>query len=160
MKARRQQAILDLVSRERLSSQEDIRARLMDAGLSATQSTISRDIEELGLARIHDQEGLRYVLPGDVPVTNGHAPANGQVKTLRHLLREYALSLTPSANILVVSTPPGAANILAEGIDKAGLEEVAGTLAGDNAILVVAREGIRAATLERELRKVMGEDGR
>src|SRR6266511_4367923 len=62
-KARRQQAILSLLGRERLGSQEDIRTRLRRMGLPATQSTISRDIEELGLARVHDQEGVRYVVP-------------------------------------------------------------------------------------------------
>ena len=66
MKARRQQVILELVSKERLSSQEEIRNRLADAGIEATQSTISRDIEELGLARLNDPGGLRYVAPGDV----------------------------------------------------------------------------------------------
>ena len=64
-KARRQHAILSLVTRERLSSQEDIRARLGRLGIDATQSTISRDVEELGLVRLHDASGLRYGVPGE-----------------------------------------------------------------------------------------------
>lgn len=152
MKARRQQVILELVSRERLSSQQEIRARLAKAGIDATQSTISRDIEELGLARIHDQEGVRYVLAGQ-------AMTNGQRQTLRHLLKEFAISMTPSGNMLVITTPPGAANIVAEGLDKTGLSEVAGTVAGDNTIMVVTKEGVPAKKLERELQKLMRENG-
>ena len=64
-KSKRQQTILSLVSRERLGSQEEIRARLVALGLPATQSTISRDVEELGLARVHDHGGVRYVVPGE-----------------------------------------------------------------------------------------------
>ena len=60
-RARRRQAIVELISAERLGSQEEIRARLATLGLQATQSTISRDLEELGLARVHDADGVRYV---------------------------------------------------------------------------------------------------
>src|SRR5205085_1793877 len=78
VKTRRQQAILSLVSRERLSSQHEIRTRLKELGMDATQSTISRDVEELGLARVHDSEGLRYVVPG--------GESNGGTTRLRRLL--------------------------------------------------------------------------
>jgi transcriptional regulator of arginine metabolism len=149
VKAKRQHAILSLVGRERLSSQEEIRARLRGMGLEATQSTISRDIEELGLARVHDSDGVRYVIPGE-----GHAPA--PLRLLKHLLDEFALSFTPSENLLLVRTPPGAANALAEGLDRVGLADVAGTIAGDNTILVVAREGVAARELERALTQIMG----
>lgn len=150
MKVRRQQAILDLVARERLGSQEEIRARLRRLGLDATQSTISRDIEELGLARVHDREGFRYV-------ANGAAPPNGQRQMLHRLLQEFAISMTPSGNLLVVATPPGAAHLLAEGIDKTGLDDVAGTVAGDNTILVVAREGTTARSVRRALEEITEE---
>ena len=79
LKAKRQQTILSLVGRERLASQEEIRARLAALGLAATQSTISRDVEELGLARVHDHDGTRYVVPGQ-----GTAPA--PLRLLKHLL--------------------------------------------------------------------------
>jgi transcriptional regulator of arginine metabolism len=149
VKSKRQHAILSLVSRERLSSQEDIRGRLHGMGMQATQSTISRDVEELGLARVHDAEGVRYVVPGE-------GEARAPMRLLRHLLDEFALSFTPADNILVIRTPPGAANALAEGLDRAALADVAGTIAGDNTILVVAREGVRALRLERALRQIMG----
>jgi transcriptional regulator of arginine metabolism len=150
VKAKRQQAILSLVARERLSSQEEIRARLARMGLEATQSTISRDIEELGLARVHDREGVRYVVPG-------RGPGAGPPRLLRHLLQEFALSFTPSGNLLVIRTPPGAANALAEGIDRAELPSVAGTVAGDDTILIVAAEGVGGRGVERALRDLMEE---
>ena len=148
VKAKRQQTILSLVGRERLASQEEIRARLASLGLEATQSTISRDVEELGLARVHDHDGLRYVVPG-----NGTAPA--PLRVLKRLLEEFALSFTRSDHGLVVRTPPGAAAALAEGIDRVDLPEVAGTIAGDNTILILGREGVATAALERSLNHIM-----
>jgi transcriptional regulator of arginine metabolism len=147
-KARRQQAILSLVGRERLGSQEEIRARLRRLGLPATQSTISRDVEELGLARVHDPEGVRYVVPGRGMVS---APPN----LLRHALQEFALSFVAANRLLLVRTPPGAASALAEAIDTAPLAGVAGTVAGDNTILVVPADGVSARSVERALRKAM-----
>jgi transcriptional regulator of arginine metabolism len=151
VKAKRQQTILSLVGRERLASQEEIRARLAALGLGATQSTISRDVEELGLARVHDHDGLRYVVPG-----NGAAPV--PMRLLKRSLEEFALSFTRSDHGLVVRTPPGAASALAEGIDRVDLPDVAGTIAGDNTILILGREGVAAATLERTLNHIMEAD--
>jgi transcriptional regulator of arginine metabolism len=151
VKAKRQQTILSLVGEERLASQEQIRARLEALGLGATQSTISRDVEELGLARVHDRDGVRYVVPG-----NG--TADPPMHLLKHLLEEFALSFTRSDHGLVVRTPPGAASALAVGIDRADLPDVAGTIAGDNTILILGREGVAAAALERSLDQIMEAD--
>lgn len=152
-KAKRQQAILSLVGRERLGSQEEIRSRLTALGLEATQSTISRDVEELGLARVHDREGLRYVVPGQ-------AEASPSGAMLRHALDEFAISMAPGAGeLLVIRTPPGAANALAEAIDRAALAAIAGTIAGDNTILVVPREGSTGRAVEHALREIAGAHG-
>lgn len=150
-KSKRQQAILSLVARERLASQEEIRSRLHALGLDATQSTISRDVEELGLARVHDPSGVRYVVPGE---SASPAPSN----LLRHSLQEFALSFTRGAGeLLVVRTPPGAAAALGEAIDRSNLSEIAGTIAGDNTILVVPRQGGTARKVERALTTIMEE---
>jgi transcriptional regulator of arginine metabolism len=148
VKSKRQQAIVGLVARERLASQEEIRARLASLGFDATQSTISRDIEELGLARVHDHDGTRYVVPGD-------AGSYGPIALLRHLMDEFALSFVASEAGLVVRTSPGAAAALAEGIDRAGLDAVAGTIAGDNTILILGREGVKPKHLERSLTSIL-----
>jgi transcriptional regulator of arginine metabolism len=148
LKAKRQQAILGLVGREHLASQDEIRARLAYLGIDATQSTISRDVEELGLARVHDRAGLRYVVPG-----NGSSQA--PIALLRRLLDEFALSITRAEAGLVIRTPPGAAAALAEGIDRVGLADIAGTIAGDNTILVLGNEGVATGSLERSFADLM-----
>ncbi len=148
VKAKRQQAILALVSREHLGSQEEIRGRLQTMGIAATQSTISRDIEELGLARVHAHDGTRYVIPGE-------AEAPQPLAMLRRLLDEFALSFVRAEHGLIVRTPPGAAAALAEGIDRVGLTDIAGTIAGDNTILILGREGVKPARLERSLNQIM-----
>jgi transcriptional regulator of arginine metabolism len=147
-KAKRQQTLLGLVARESLGSQEEIRTRLGQLGVDATQSTISRDVEELGLARVHDHDGMRYVVPGREP---NHQPA----ALLRRLLDEFALSFVRADAGLIVRTPPGAAAALAEGIDRAGLADVAGTIAGDNTILILGREGIQPTLIEQTLDRIM-----
>jgi len=145
LKSKRQQAILSLVGRERLGSQEEIRGRLSAIGLEATQSTISRDVEELGLARIHDVDGTRYVVPGRAGVSPPAA-------LLRHALAEFALSFAQGAGeLLVIRTPPGSASALGEALDRAGLPDIAGTIAGDDTILVVPRKGSTARSVERVL---------
>jgi transcriptional regulator of arginine metabolism len=151
-KAKRHHAILQLVARERLASQEEIRTRLAQLGIDATQSTISRDVEELGLARVHDHDGLRYVVPGS-------AASHGPTLMLRHLLEEFALSYLRSDAGLVIRTPPGAAAALAEGIDRVALAEVAGTIAGDNTILILGREGVSARRIERALGRLSEKAG-
>jgi transcriptional regulator of arginine metabolism len=150
-KARRQQTILSLVARERLASQEEIRARLHALGLEATQSTISRDVEDLGLARVHDTVGVRYVVPG----REGTSPPTA---LLRHALGEFAISFARGAGeLLVIRTPPGAANALGEALDRAALPEVAGTIAGDDTILVVPRSGTSSRAVEAALESITKE---
>jgi len=154
-RTRRHETIIELVSSERLGSQEEIRARLAELGQEATQSTISRDLEELGLARVHDAQGLRYVVPG----SPSSVPSLG---ALRRLLNDFALSSVRTDVGLIVRTPPGAANVLAEGIDRARLAEVAGTIAGDNTILIIGPTGVDAAAIETALTNVTeaSNDGR
>jgi transcriptional regulator of arginine metabolism len=147
VKSKRQQAIIGLVARERLASQEEIRSRLAYLGIEATQSTISRDVEELGLARVHDHDGTRYVMAGE---TGSYGP----VALLGHLLDEFALSFVASGAGLIVRTSPGAAAALAEGVDRAGLEPVAGTIAGDNTILILGREGVKPSALQHALTSI------
>ena len=154
-RTRRHETIIELVSAERLGSQEEIRARLAELGQEATQSTISRDLEELGLARVHDALGLRYVVPGPPSAV----PSLG---ALRRLLNDFALSSVRTDVGRTARTPPGAANVLAEGIDRARLAEVAGTIAGDNTILIIGPTGVDAAAIETALTNVTeaSSDGR
>ena len=152
MKRQRQAALLELVRDEPLGSQEQIRARLAEVGYEATQSTISRDLEELGLVRVRDGGGnLRYAELADGNGSNGyHAPP------LETLLREFALDVEVSGNIVLVKTPPGAANALAKGLDESTLKGLMGTVAGDDTILAVAATPSAGKSLAGSLKQLAG----
>ena len=107
------------------------------------QATISRDIAQLGLVKVRAEDGrLVYALPGAADLD--------RLSELTAALRRWAISLDSSANLLVIQTPPGHANALAQALDQARLPEVLGTVAGDNTIMVIAREGITGAAIERD----------
>ena len=141
----RQGAILRLVREQQLSTQEDLAEALRREGLDAVQATVSRDIAQLGLVKVRDPAGrLVYALPGSADLD--------RLGELTSALRRWAVSLDSSANLLVIRTPPGHANALARAIDEAHLPDVIGTIAGDDTITVIAREGVQGAAIERELR--------
>ena len=141
----RQGAILRLVQERRLATQEEVAAALRERGFDAVQTTVSRDIAQLGLVKIRDPDGrLVYALPGGADLD--------RLSELTSALRRWAISLEPSGNLLVVQTPPGCANALARAMDQARLPDVLGTIAGDDTITVIARDGVKGAAIERELR--------
>ena len=141
----RQGAILRLVQERSLSTQEELAEALHEVGHDAVQATVSRDIAQLGLVKVRDASGrLVYALPGGADLD--------RLSELTSAFRRWALSLTASGNLLVIQTPPGHANALAQAVDQARLPDVLGTIAGDNTIMVIAREGVTGAALEREFR--------
>ena len=147
-KAERQRAILDLVRDRTVRTQDEIVAALHGRGLDATQATVSRDIRELGLARVHDPDGLRYVAAG------GEEPSPVSTR-LRAVLREHVRSMEFVELIGVVHTRPSSAPLVAAVIDSAHFEEVAGTVAGDDTVLVVVRSRPGARRLAGRLREAM-----
>jgi transcriptional regulator of arginine metabolism len=141
----RQGAILRLVQERSLSTQEELADALHEVGHDAVQATVSRDIAQLGLVKIRDASGrLVYALPGGADLD--------RLSELTSALRRWAITLSASVNLLVIQTPPGHANALAQAIDQARLPDVLGTIAGDNTIMIIAREGATGAALEREFR--------
>jgi transcriptional regulator of arginine metabolism len=141
----RQGAILRLVQEQQLSTQEELAEALRREGLDAVQATISRDIAQLGLVKVRDPAGrLVYALPGSADLD--------RLSELTSALRRWAVALDSSANLLVIRTPPGHANALAHAIDEAHLPDVIGTIAGDDTITVIAREGVRGAAIASDLR--------
>jgi transcriptional regulator of arginine metabolism len=141
VKRARQQALMELVRTQPLASQHEIQEHLAELGHEATQSTISRDLEELGLVRIRDASGhLMYGRPADTA-------ALGAAQRLRSLLSEFLVSVDSSANLVVLKTTPGAANAVADVLDRAGVDGVLGTIAGDDTVLVVATEGVKGRAL-------------
>ena len=142
MKAWRQAQILDVIDHEAVDSQEALRERLEQRGIAATQATISRDLKELGLVK-RAGDGA-YVRPG---VESGPGPVAEQ---LRRAVSTLMRSLERVDHLLVLRTDRGQAQGLAEWIDRAELPEVAGTIGGDDTILLVCRAGT-AEELERQL---------
>ena len=144
-KFERQGAILRLVQDRPLATQTEVAEALRAAGYEAVQTTVSRDIAQLGLVKVRGEDGrLVYALPGAADLT--------RLSELTAALRRWTLSLTPTGNLVVVQTPSGCANALAQAIDDAHLPDIAGTVAGDNTIFIAARDGLSGAQLAAELR--------
>jgi transcriptional regulator of arginine metabolism len=150
-KFERQGEILRLVKQRPLSTQEELAQALRDSGIEAVQTTISRDVAELGLVKVRAEGGrLVYALPGAADLS--------RLADLVAALRRWLLSLTPSGNLVVITTPPGYASGLARAIDAASLPDVAGTVAGDDTIFVAARDGVPGAVLADQLRHHLEEE--
>jgi len=141
-KSRRQARIADWLRSGEVHSQEELVARLAAEGLAATQATVSRDLDELGAVRVKGAGGARYQMPGTREVA---------AHRLDRLLADWLLSATPAGPLLVLKTPPGSANLVASALDGAGLDGVAGTIAGDDTIFVALADGHRPAELARML---------
>jgi transcriptional regulator of arginine metabolism len=140
----RQSAILELVRDRALSTQAEVAAALRETGFEVVQTTVSRDIADLGLVKVRAPSGrLVYAPPGTTDTD--------RLRALGAAMRRYAIGAEAAGTLVVLSTPSGYANALAQAIDEAGHPGIAGTVAGDNTILVVAREGTPAAALRDEL---------
>lgn len=142
-KAARRQRIHDVLTRQPIKSQTELARVLAADGVAATQATLSRDLEELGAVRIRDAAGsLVYAVPaeGGDPTPRPAPPEGAGVARLSKLLAELMVSADHSANLVVLRTPPGAAQYLASAVDHSVLPTVIGTIAGDDAVLLVCRD--------------------
>ena len=150
MKARRQSVILDVISREPVRSQEQLRRQLHTAGFDVTQATLSHDVRELGLVK-GGADGA-YQAAGRV-APNGHA-----AKSLLHrALTDYLARVDRVQQLVLLRTGPGQAQILGVALDGARLPEVVGTLAGDDTILVITPDARRARALVKRIEQLAGE---
>ena len=152
-RAGRQARIIAIVSSTSVHSQSELVALLADEGIEVTQATLSRDLEELGAVKLRgaDGGGGVYVVPEDGSPVRGVA---GGTERLSRLLGELLVSTDASANLAVLRTPPGAAHYLASAIDRAAPPEVVGTIAGDDTIMVVARDPMTGAQLAAMLETI------
>jgi transcriptional regulator of arginine metabolism len=139
MKARRKAVILELVEQEAITSQEQLRERLRSRGIEATQATMSRDIRELSLVKRAIDGAYRRP---------GADTAGGNAETaLRRAVEEYLRTQERVEQLIVLKTDPGQAQPLAIAIDRARVPEIAGTIGGDDTILVICRSANDAAAL-------------
>jgi transcriptional regulator of arginine metabolism len=150
MKARRQAVLLEVIDREAIHSQEALRKRLHQRGFDATQATISRDIAELGLVK-RAGDGA-YQRPG-VETANPETA----LAALERAAAEFLRRVERVQQLVIVRTGRGQAQVLAEAMDRAQLDEVVGTIAGDDTILIVGRGGRGAATLVKRLKDFTSE---
>jgi transcriptional regulator of arginine metabolism len=147
----RQQAILRLVRDRAISTQAGLVEALREEGHDVVQTTVSRDVQELGLAKVRAPSGrLVYAAPGADDADRRHA--------IGVAMRRYATGVERAGALVVVTTPSGYASALAQAIDEGRHPTIAGTIAGDNTIFVASRNGTSVAALADELRQYLEKD--
>ena len=149
MKTRRQAAILDVIHREAVRNQEQLRRRIRAAGFDVTQATLSRDIRELGLVKGGAERAYRA--PAEVP-----ANGQGAKLLLQRALTDFVTRINRVQQMVLFRTGPGQAQILGAALDGAGLPEIVGTLAGDDTLLAIAPDARRARALVKRLEELTG----
>ena len=144
-KPARHRAILNLVRGGVIRTQEDLVAELHRRRFAVTQATVSRDIRELGLVRVHDDEGPRYMAPV------AEIDADQTMHRLRNAIEEHVVTMEFVDLLGIIHTAPGCAPLVAGALDGSRFEEVAGTIAGDDTVLVITRSRPAAQRLLRRL---------
>ena len=151
-KTARHRQIAELVTHHEVRSQGELAALLAEQGVEVTQATLSRDLVELDAVKVRSPSGaLVYAVPGEGGDRRPMAPGESAAGAARlaRLCGELLVSAEASANLVVLRTPPGAAQFLASAFDKAELPEVLGTIAGDDTVLVIGRDARRGDQLAR-----------
>lgn len=148
MKTVRQVAILDIIEKQEIETQEELASALNARGIRVTQATVSRDIKELRLLKVLTPSGKYKYATGD------QADNNLTDRFIR-MLAESLLSVSPANNLIVVKTLSGSANVAAEALDSMHWPEVLGTLAGDNTVLLIIRSNEETLTVTSRIREMM-----
>lgn len=146
-------AIIKLIKNSKISNQEELLSKLNECGFKYTQATLSRDLKYLKAGKIADEEkGKIYFLPGELP----EDPSTEDLVT--NAVSKGFLSIEYSGNMAVIKTLPGFASGIALRIDGMKAFEIIGTIAGDDTILIIAREGINRQYLHNMLTSAMPRD--
>jgi transcriptional regulator of arginine metabolism len=150
-KPHRQHRIAQLLEQHAVTSQGQLVELLAAAGVVATQATVSRDLEDLGAIKVRSTGGESVyaipALPRDQRTPEEH---------LRRVLGEWVVEVAHSGNLVVVRTPPGSAHVVGSAIDRSGLADIVGTVAGDDTLLVIAAEPAGGVTVARHLSELAG----
>jgi transcriptional regulator of arginine metabolism len=142
----RQGQILKLLSGQPVASQDELRRQLIHLGVRVTQATLSRDMRELRLVKTTD--GYRLLSSA---ATEESAP----LPTLARALKEFLLDIRPAQNRLVLKTPPGGAQPLAAAVDSEHWKEVAGSLAGDDTVLIITPSRTARAAIQKRIEELL-----
>ncbi len=148
MKSVRQVAILDIIEKQCIETQEELAEALRARGIQVTQATVSRDIKELRLLKVLSADGSYKYATAD-------KAENGMNDRFIRMLAESLLSVAASGNLVVVKTLSGSANMAAEALDSMHWPEILGSLAGDNTILLVVRAGEEAPAVVARIKDLM-----
>ncbi|MBE6478717.1 MAG: arginine repressor [Propionibacteriaceae bacterium] len=136
-RAARQALILELIQDREIASQNELADILAEQGIRVSQGTLSKDLLDIGAVRVRAATGVLVYAPPNVEAASDHA-ARGQ--RLARICAEVLVSAEASANLLVIKTPPGAAQYFASAIDRVSLPAILGTIAGDDTVMVISRE--------------------
>lgn len=142
----RQGQILKLLTGEAVASQDDLRRQLIHIGVRVTQATLSRDLRELRLVKTVD---------GYKPLATAKADDTPPVPALARALKEFLLDIRPAQNMLVLKTPPGGAQPLAAAVDSERWKEVAGTLAGDDTVLIITPSRTARGAIQKRVEEML-----
>ena len=137
--------ILRLVTDVRITNQEDLRRRLAAQKLRVTQATLSRDLQELRLVKTHEGYKPEAALPEDT----------SSLPSLTRALGEFLSDIRSAENMLVLKTPPGAAQPLAAAVDAAKFTEIAGTIAGDDTVLIITPDRKSRESLQKRIESLV-----
>jgi len=150
-KTQRQHKISQLLEKFAVTSQTQLVELLAGEKVVATQATVSRDLEELGAVKVRVPGGETvYAIP-ELP-TQQVAPEDH----LRRVMGDWVVEVAHSLNLVVLRTPPGSAHVVASAIDRAGLPDIVGTVAGDDTLMVVAAERVGGAKMAKKLSALAG----
>ncbi len=150
-KPQRQHRIARLLEQHAVTSQSQLVDLLAADAVVATQATVSRDLEDMGAVKVRVPGGeLVYAVP-EMPVAQV-APEDH----LRRVFGDWVVDVAHSLNLVVLRTPPGSAHVVASALDRAGLEDIIGTVAGDDTVLVVASESVGGVALSQRMRHLAG----
>ncbi len=150
-KSQRQHRVLEIIEAEVVSTAAQIVTHLEKSGIVATQATVTRDLQEIGAVKSRDDDGLRRFKLPEQP-SRGAAPLDH----LRRMMGEWAVAIDNAGHLVVIRTPPGCAHVVASALDRSSLQGVLGTVAGDDTILVIAKENYGGATLRDNLCRLSG----
>jgi transcriptional regulator of arginine metabolism len=150
-KAQRQHLVAKLIEQHVVQNQAQLVELLAAENVVATQATVSRDLEDLGAIKVR--------VPGGEPAYAIPALPKEQLAPEDHLRRvfgDWVVEVDHSANLVVLRTPPGSAHVVGSALDRAGLPEVIGTVAGDDTLIVVVAEGLSGADVAAKLSELAG----
>ncbi len=148
MKSKRRNDLLKILRSAKAHSQEELAERLKELGHQVTQATVSRDLREIGAVKVRVGDALTYKLADDVSNIHGGDLVE---HNLGRTLAQFAVAIRPAASLVIIATPPGHANAVARAIDLVALDEVLGTIAGDDTIFIATDNANSARELSEYL---------